>query len=157
MRPYVRMEAWVAFEGGPYVKCAAFCERVIEGKDSVLSLIRVIDRLISTATGPAPPQDMPTVTLAFTAVLSFVAGRARGRHEVRVEREAPNGERRPVWSGSILVNGEESAHNLLLNLNETFDLEGIYWYDIFLEAQLITRMPMQVSYMRVQGGLATSP
>lgn len=36
-------------ETGPYLKAAAFCGDVIEDKDGVLSLIRVIDRLIVTA------------------------------------------------------------------------------------------------------------
>lgn len=40
---------------GPYLQAALLCERVMEEKDGVLSVIRIIDRLIHTALGPAGP------------------------------------------------------------------------------------------------------
>lgn len=33
----------MAFELGPYIQAATFCSEVIEGKDGVLSLIRLMD------------------------------------------------------------------------------------------------------------------
>lgn len=141
------------FEGGPYVKAALFCERVIEGKDNVLSLVRVIDRLTTTAAGADPPKEMPQTNFGSTLVLAFVAGRARGRKEVRIERESPDGQRKQVWQGSVLMEGEYKANNVLLNLNETFELEGVYWYDISIDDELVTRMPFQVSYVRLSGGI----
>jgi hypothetical protein len=136
----------MAFEGGPYVKAAVFVNQVIEGKDNVLSLIRVIDRLVTTASGPAPPQNMPVASLAMHAVIMFVPGRARGRHQIRLVREAPNADRIEVWSGGILFEGENKGHNVNLALNETFSLEGVYWYDVFVDDGLVTRMPFQVVY-----------
>ena len=140
------------FEGGPYVKAAAFCDRVIEGKDGVLSLIRVIDRLTTTAAGADTPKDMPPANFPVSAVVMLISGRARGRHELRVDREAPDGTRKPVWSGSLLLEGDYKGNNVVLNLSETFELEGTYWYDIFVEEELLTRMPFQVTYVRLSAG-----
>ena len=142
------------FEGGPYIKAAVFVGQVIEGKDNVLSLIRVIDRLVSAASGLEPPQEMPTVTFSMSAVIMIVAGKARGRHQVKLVREAPNTERKDIWIGGILLEGENKGHNLNLALNESFSLEGIYWYDVFIDDQLMTRMPFQVVYQPSTAGVA---
>jgi hypothetical protein len=142
----------MAFEGGPYVKAAVFCDRVIEGKDNVLSFIRVIDRLVTVASGPGAPNEMPPSSFQMTAVIMFTSGMARGRHDVRLEREAPNGTRNSIYSASVHLEGENKGHNLILNLAERFDFEGIYWYDVFVENQLMTRMPFQVIYSRQSAG-----
>jgi len=140
------------FEGGPYLKAAVFCDRVIEGKDNVLSLIRVVDRLMTTAAGANPPKDMPTASFQMSVVIMLISGKARGRHDVRIEREAPNGERKKIWEGSVQLEGENKGHNLNLGLSETFEYEGVYWYDIFVEDELLTRSPFQVGYVRVSAG-----
>ncbi len=134
------------FDGGPYIKAAVFVSQVIEGKDNVLSLIRVIDRLTTSASGPEPPNDMPEATFTMNAVIMLVAGKARGRHQVRFVREDPNGERRDIWSGGVPLEGENKGHNINLALSESFALEGTYWYDVFIEDVLMTRMPFQVIY-----------
>ncbi|MGH9740926.1 MAG: hypothetical protein ACRD51_01105, partial [Candidatus Acidiferrum sp.] len=46
-------------EGGPYLQMACFCEKVLNEKDGVLSIIRVIDRLTVNASGPDSPEQMP--------------------------------------------------------------------------------------------------
>lgn len=144
----------MAFEGGPYIKVAAFCDRAIEGKDGAISLIRVIDRLITTAAGSETPKNMQPVAFQMAAVVMFVSGQALGRHEVKIEKVGPDGFRKPVWSGSILMEGDYKGQNIVLNLNELFELEGTYWYDVFLEEHLMTRMPFQVTYMRLSAGTA---
>ncbi len=134
------------FDGGPYVKAAVLVNQVIEGKDGVLTLVRVIDRLTTQASGPQPPVDMPVATFSMNAVLMFVSGKARGRHQVRIVREAPNADRKEIWSGGILMEGEQKGHNLNLGLKESFELEGTYWYDVYVDDELMTRMPFQVIY-----------
>lgn len=140
------------FDGGPYVKSAVFVNQVIEGKDNVLTLVRVIDRLTTSASGQSVPEEMPEATFSMRAVLMFTAGKARGRHQVRIVREAPNAERRDIWSGGIHFEGEHQAHNLNLGLHETFSLEGVYWYDVYIDDELMTRMPFQVIYQPISSG-----
>jgi len=43
-----------SIRSGPYVQVAAFCERVLEEKDGVLTAVRIIDRF--TQVRPAPSQ-----------------------------------------------------------------------------------------------------
>ena len=140
------------FDGGPYLKAAVFVNMVIHGNDNVLSLIRVIDRLTSTAQGPEPPSEMPPAQFNMTAVIMLTAGRARGSHELRIVREAPDGSREDVWTGGILLEGENKAHNVTLQLAETFDLEGVYWYDVYIDGDFMTRMPFQIIYQPMRSG-----
>lgn len=72
------------FAEGPYVQVATFCETTIEGKDGVLSLVRLIDTLTHQERGPNPPSEMPPVPWKMKLVLMLKSGCARGRHEIRV-------------------------------------------------------------------------
>jgi hypothetical protein len=45
--------------GGPYLQMAVFCDRVLQEKGGVISIIRVVDRLIITATGPDDRSALP--------------------------------------------------------------------------------------------------
>ena len=47
------------FERGPHILAALICETVIERKDSVLSLINIVDRFVVQAKGADPPVKMP--------------------------------------------------------------------------------------------------
>ena len=136
-------------EGGPFVKAAVFVDRVIEGKDDVLTLVRVIDRLTATSSGAEPAARMPTAEFQMHAVIMLVSGRARGRYQVRLVREAPDADRADVWSGGIFLEGNNKGHNLNLALSESFSREGTYWYDVFVNEELLTRMPFQVVYQPI--------
>lgn len=138
---------------GPYLKAALFCDQVIEGKDGVLSLIRVVDRLTRTIAGPEAPPEMPPVTHRMVAVLMLTSGHARGRHDIRLEVEPPDPtKRRDVWSGTIHFEGEDKGHNLVVSVDAQFEVEGLYWFNVYLEDQLFTRMPFRVLYTRFSTG-----
>ena len=49
---------------GPFIAAAVICENVLNEQDGVLSVIRIIDRLIQQAVGPEPPDDMPPLVIA---------------------------------------------------------------------------------------------
>lgn len=138
---------------GPYLKAAMFCESAIEGKDGTLSLIRVIDRLTTTAAGKDAPIDMPPVNHVMTAVLMLISGQALGRHDLRITSEGPSGETKEIWSGTMQMEGGHKGQNLLLNLNMQFQHEGVYWFTVTIDDRPITKMPFQVMYMRVSGGI----
>jgi len=139
----------MGFETGPHLQMALFCERVLEEKDGVLSVVRVIDRVVQTATGPGAPADMPAFPYNLTMVISVKSGKAKGGHEIAITQEAPSGIRtelgRPV---RFLLEGEERGHNLVIRVTITFEAEGLYWFDVNLDGELVTRMPLRVLYVR---------
>jgi len=80
---------------GPFVKAALFCEKVIEEKDGVMTFVRIIDKLMQTAMGPAVPETLPPINHAMTCIVMLNPGDAVGRHDFLVAVEPPSGFGRP--------------------------------------------------------------
>ena len=140
---------------GPFLKAALFCSDTIEGKDGVLSLIRVIDRLTVAAGGEQVPTHMPRVRQPVKLVLMFVSGRAKGTHDLAIKIERPDTEVRDFWAGTIFLEGEDRGANVVIETEIELDVEGLYWFDVYFGGDRVTRMPFRVIYQRAQGGTAS--
>jgi len=137
---------------GPFLKAAAFCDSVIEGKDGVLSLIRIVDRLIITAAGREAPGDIPPTDHALTLVLMLVSGTARGSHEVAITIERPGGTTDHVWSTDVLLEGEDRGANIVAQIPIRFEAQGLYWFHVRLDGEHLTSLPFRLLYRRVVPG-----
>lgn len=151
----------MVFERGPYLVVAAFCERALQERDGVLSLIRIIDKWTTAVTGPGPmvPDRMPPVPVNLTLAVVLKPGEARGRFMVKVRPEAPSGLRLPDVELPVLFSGAPDAGaNLLFGINMIATEEGVYWFDTLLDDQLITRTPLRIEYSpRRTGGQGPLP
>jgi hypothetical protein len=147
----------VPFVDGPYVQAACFCEMMLQDNTGVLSLIRVIDQIIHTAAGPATPEEMPSVPYNLKVVLMLKSGAARGRSTLRIVPELPNGMNREEQLFSVHFNGEDQGVNMGLNMAFVFEMEGLYWFHVYIDNRKITSMPMRIRYNRVQGGVIQVP
>ena len=134
---------------GPFLKVAALCESVIEGKDGVLSLIRVIDRLTLTGAGQEAPQEMPPTDYSLSLVLMLVSGRARGTSTVSLFVESPDTKSRRLWTNTVLFEGEDRGANIVAQVSYKFELQGLYWFHVELDGKRITSVPFRVIYQRV--------
>jgi hypothetical protein len=140
---------------GPFLKAAAICSDVIEGKDGVLSLIRVIDRLtVSTHTSSGEVQ-VPVARYPVKIVLMFVSGRARGTYDVAVKIEQPDGATKECWSGGIFLEGEDRGANIIIAADVEFPTQGLYWFDLYFDGAGLTRMPFRVIHQRAGAGRAS--
>ncbi len=147
---------------GPFVQTAALCERVLEEKDNVLSLIRVIDGWTSWAQGPEAPSEMPPFILNGTYLLSLKAGAALGRFRYRFDLEMPSGQTQALTEMDANFQGGVSGVNLRVNLQIQIVLEGTHWINVVrtypqpvqpeqgpdLASNLVSRTPLSVQYMR---------
>ncbi|MGB7434394.1 MAG: hypothetical protein WBR26_18775 [Candidatus Acidiferrum sp.] len=77
--------------GGPYIALAVFCEKALQEKDGVLSIIRVIDRLIVNTSGPAAPEQMPAAQLSFPLVIVLKSGFVNGKYNLKIVPNSPSG------------------------------------------------------------------
>lgn len=136
------------YPGGPYLQLAAFCDLAIEDKNGALSLIRVVDRLTHQAVGPQAPVEMPPTVHKMTLVVSLKSGHARGPHAVKLVIERPSGLREDGPTFTAMMEGEDRGQNLVLNLQQIFSEPGLYWYDVFVNDALMTRIPWRVVYSR---------
>lgn len=142
----------MANEGGPYVQAACFCNMVIEDKTGALSLIRIIDMLTHTQTGPNPPEEMPPVPYEGTLVLMLKSGRAMGRHNLKIVPELPSGETQDSIVTSVHFEGDEKGQNVISNLRYVFTQEGLHWFNVYLDDDKLTAIPFRVRYHRVVTG-----
>ncbi|MEX1253551.1 MAG: hypothetical protein WEE64_04345 [Dehalococcoidia bacterium] len=142
---------------GPFLTTAVLCEKVLEDKDGVLSAIRIVDRIIQTAVGTEAPDEMPPVPVNLTALISFKSGAARGRHTIKLRPETPAGFSLPETALQIHFEGEDRGANLVLQLGLQANQEGLYWFDVLLDDQLVTRMPLRIMYQRLQTAGAQPP
>ena len=143
----------MSFESGPYLGLAVFCEQVIESRTGALTLVNVIDRLNVTASGPGAPEKMPPQRLPWTLVLGFKSGAARGTSEVKIVPEAPSGLKMPPALLPAHLEGGNRGANLVLQTPVPLEEPGIYWFWIYIDDELITKIPVEVVYARVTMGL----
>lgn len=136
-------------EQGPYIQMAGLCEQVIEDTTGALSLIRIIDTITHTEARPDAPVEMPPVTYPMKMVIMLKSGRARGRHELKMVPELPSGEVKPAFTRSVQMEGEERGFNNIVNMVFTFTMEGLYWFNVYLDDSLLTRIPLRIKYNRI--------
>ena len=134
---------------GPYLIVAAICERVLQEKDETISMVRMIDRLAVTVNALGSPEAMPPTVASITILISLKSGKARGRSTIKLRPEAPSGLKLPDQLLPVLFEGEDRGVNLILNLSLLVDQEGVYWFDVLLEEQLLTRIPLRILYQRI--------
>ena len=134
--------------GGPWVRMALLCERVIEDKEGVLTIVRVVDRVITTvqAQGVDPPAQMPPLDYATNLVITLTAGDALGRHTVNVETEGPDGQTKPGPSFTVVFESPDRGTNLIINMQLRLEKEGLHWFNVLLEDRLLSRVPLRVVY-----------
>ena len=139
----------MGFEQGPYIQMAGLCEQVIEDKTGALSLIRIIDTITHTEARSDAPPEMPPVTYPMKMVIMLKSGRARGRHELKMIPELPSGEVKPPFTRSVQMEGEERGFNNIVNMLFTFEMEGLYWFNVYFDDSLLTRIPLRIKYNRI--------
>ena len=133
---------------GPYINVAAFCENVIEDKSGTLSLIRLVDRFMVSAQGPATPEKMPPTPLNWFLVISMKSGQARGSVPVTIQPELPSGLRMEKVTFTPYFEGGNRGCNIISRMGLTLQEAGIYWFRIYIGDMLATQVPLEVIYSR---------
>lgn len=129
----------------PYLKLGAICERVLQEKDGVLSIIRMVDQFTLTVAGKEPPDQLPEGEALLTIVMSWVGG--LGRHEAVFNIVSPGGEAQPSpRSWSFTLDAINRGHNIIVTLPVKIRREGIYWIEFILNGQVKSRIPFQIRY-----------
>ena len=138
------------FAQGPFLTVAAFCERVLQEGDGVQSMIRIIDRVTRNVARPNAPDELEPFQFPFTYIVIMKAGRARGRHALRLVFEQPNGESRDVLRQDVMFEGDDRGVSVVTQMTMQFELEGLYWMHVQLDDDEVTRSPFRVIYQRRQ-------
>ena len=63
--------------------------------------------------------------------------------------QLPYGETKVPLIRSVQMEGEERGFNNIINMLFTFTMEGLYWFNVYLDESLLTRIPLKIKYNRV--------
>lgn len=136
---------------GPFLGIAVFCEMVLNEKDNVQSVIRIIDRYTIKA-APNSPAIMPPTPIPLRALIMLKAGAAKGKHTVTLQPRTPSGGLLPKAGLPVLFEGEDRGVSLDLRMGFEASEEGLYWFDVFLNEKRMTSIPFRILYERATLG-----
>ena len=133
-------------QGGPYLAAAFLCERALREVDGVNSFVRVIDRW--TVTGPT--ETMPQTAIPATLVVIFKSGIHRGSGQLVITPTSPSDVRLPALTIPVHFEGDEDR-GIAVILQMAFPVQepGLYWFNVSLDGQSFSAIPMRVVYHRV--------
>jgi hypothetical protein len=143
---------------GPYLAAAFFCDQVVKGSDEALTPVRITDQ-IHVAIAPNAPADFPSkenrIPVQMAALLSFKTGDFPGEHTVRILMESPSGDRSEAHLQKVQFS--EPPHggaNLILQNTVRVYRGGLFWFNVYLDDRLMTRMPLHITYGRQEPAFA---
>lgn len=143
-------------ESGPFLQTAAFCERVLHEQDGVLSLIRMVDRLI-TDPNVIEAGGTPSAHQLFVVIM-FKGGEARGSSQLTLAPVAPSGMKLAEIETSVLFEGgEDRGIQLIVPVAMPLNQSGVYWFSVLLDDVLITKIPLRVVHQRQRLGAPGPP
>ncbi len=138
---------------GPWVSFAVLCEKTIEDKVGRLSLINIVDQVNFT---PQPGQgsaDQPlAIPITLVAAIGFKGGILKGPADIKLQIVKPNGEQGPSITASVLFQGDERGTNIITDMNMVLSEEGLYWVEVHVQTQFMTRIPLRLAIQRVVFG-----
>jgi hypothetical protein len=127
---------------GPFLSLAVICERVLQEPDGVLSLIRVVDRFYVRG----KEKDMPMTRIEGSLVIGMKSGFCRGKYYITIRANTPSDETLPAQEFPVLFEGDDRGIGLVAPFKLDVKEEGLYWFDVLLQEQIITRILMRVVY-----------
>lgn len=134
-------------EYGPYVATAVFAERVLEEKDGVNSLIRIVDRVQIAVKMPKEKDERPIVRHNLLLYLSLKCGQERGSYQLEFQPIKPDGERLSIMKQSVHFEGPDyRGVNIIIRATIDIDKEGTWWFEIKHRGSILTKVPLDVIY-----------
>ena len=130
-----------------YLHVATFCEKVLRESDGVSSIIRMIDRFNVQGT----TEEMQPIVLQFMIYISFKSGFLRGKQKVSLRPQSPKGVEMPAMDIPVLFEGDDDrGPAIAFQVGWAVQEEGLFWWDLYLNDELVTRMPLRVDYKYVR-------
>jgi hypothetical protein len=126
----------------PYIVAALFCDQVLQGKDETISAIRIIDKVTVQVPFGLPEKTQPI--LQITLLLGVKSGSLIGDFKMTIRGNRPNGDVQDVASFPLKLQGEEKGQNYILNLSLGIQEDGVYWFEVVFEDEVITAIPLTV-------------
>jgi hypothetical protein len=142
----------------PYITAALLCERVIQEKDGSLTIVRIADRMqyqLQTVGAQLPEGMKPMVPIQ--GIVSIKSGPVTGDHKIKVVVERPNGNRKEILAHPVTFLGGDQGQNIIINLGLGVEQDGLYWFDVIFDEDVLTRIPLMVIPVQEQAPPESTP
>jgi hypothetical protein len=131
----------------PFVQVAAICQTPMQETNGLFSVVRIMDRVpVFGVTDEMKPQGLNMLSL----VVILKAGEMSGKYTLHIIPQKPSGQRLPPISTQVLFERDERGVVLTIPVPLVADEEGLYWFDVMLQEDLLTRIPLRVVYQKIQ-------
>jgi hypothetical protein len=139
---------------GPFVSVACICQTPLQEANGQLSIIRVTDRVqVVGITPKMQPQPLQHLFL----VLIMRSGSLRESHMIKIVPVTPQQQKLQPTETSVLFEGDERGPGVITPLSILATEEGLYWFEVYLEQQFLTKIPLRVQYQRMQASPFPTP
>ncbi len=130
----------------PLLAAAIVCENILTETENVQSAIRIVDHVTLPHAG-APTKGMG-IQLPLMLFLAFKVGdNSGGEREMTWELVSPSGKKNELKPMTLhfAKDTPNAGYTIRANVVLKYEKEGVYWYNIYVEGSLITRIPIKVS------------
>ena len=138
------------FQDGPHLIAAIVCEKILEEKDGVKTAVRIVDRFTRKVVVPEgeDSQTIPPMQLDLHLLLSFKRGNASRKHELGLELTDPVGTTLTTITQTIeFEGGADRGIEAVINFRASFERDGIYWMNVFMDEWRVTRIPLRAIFI----------
>lgn len=129
----------------PYVVAATFCDRVIEGKDNVLTLVRLVDQMTIS---PRLPRSgpMPVIPIHATLALCLKSSGDPRTYTISIVMTMPDGREAHLADLDAKLGDPGSGTNIVVNIELATGKQGLHQFGIFADGTLLTRVPLTLTF-----------
>ncbi|MCL4541597.1 MAG: hypothetical protein M1396_04580 [Chloroflexi bacterium] len=133
--------------GGPYVSVATLCEKILNERDGITSVVRICHRLNIPVQPTATPGQVVAPPIDLSLFLDLQAGSARGRTPIIIQEILPSGLRGQENRIDVLFEAEDRGANIVIpHFVILRPMEGLYWFEVRTDIRLLTRVPLRVVF-----------
>jgi hypothetical protein len=136
----------------PYLTAALLCEKVLVEQDGSVSIIRIADRATYQAVTVDNVLGIPEGARPFFALSGIIAlksGPVVGEHVVKIIVENPIGRRTELQAFNVTFMGQDAGNNLVLNMMIGIENDGLHWFDVSFDDDILTRIPLVIARVPV--------
>lgn len=130
----------------PWVQVAAICHTALLENTGQMSVIRITDRI---AVAGVTPQ-MQAQPIQLTMAISIKSGEMHGQYNIRIRVTSPQGQETMGQEIMFLFEGGDRGVQSVIPIAMVITETGTYWFDVLLEEEVLTRVPLTVLYQRMQ-------
>jgi hypothetical protein len=136
------------WELGPHLLAALLCERLLEEKDGINSIIRIIDQLIIQAAGHDVPSQLPKRAYEIWFFLLLKTGEQPGACPIEIkiikpDLSSPSSFKQTVHLESPGYRGLAVRLHMALEIDQV----GVWWFEVFVKGIKRTRVPLHIVYL----------